>query len=65
MKNRKNIEITPGPGAYDPEAEASIKRPYSAKIGTGFRSKFDESDTPGPGSYNLEGHNNWKFAYSK
>lgn len=65
MKNKKNIEVTPGPGAYDPDAEGSNKRPCSAKIGTGFRSKLDCSDTPGPGSYNLEGPGHWKFAYSR
>jgi len=40
IKNKKNIEITPGPGAYDPESEGLRNRPCSAKIGTGLRSKI-------------------------
>ena len=65
VKGKKNIEITPGPGAYDAEGEGIRKRPCSAKIGTGLRSKMEYSQFPGPGAYNLSGNENWKFAYTK
>ncbi len=65
VKGKKNIEITPGPGAYDAEGNGVAKRPCSAKIGTGMRSKMEYTQFPGPGAYNLGPHDNWKFAYTK
>jgi len=56
IKNKKNIEITPGPGTYEADGDCLGKRPCSASIGTGLRSKAESLNTPGPGSYNLEMH---------
>lgn len=53
VKNKRIIEITPGPGAYDTADEDQSKRPCSAKMGLANRSNMSNFHTPGPGTYNI------------